>query len=332
MKPERPDGSAVVAACQEVLAVDVTGIRCLSRAPTSSVYRVCLESGGPVIVKLYLRSATRKVAKEQWMIRSLSTSTTIHTATILGHSYLAEQGANILITTDLGNHNLWRSVQEGVLSRREALRMVGRLLALLHESPFAQPDMNIPSVNTVREGPEGALAILAREQLSIMRREVPKQIAAYVEPALRRLVDLDRESRLFTWCHGDLHPANVMMVPTGGVQIPHLIDFESAAFCVREYDLAKSIVTSSALGEEDHGAVLAGYGGPSVVSRELLCSLIVFHAMDGWIHGALREQRDQSLWRSRVDDVLTYYAPLFRKGNLYGGPMSCGIRRHPGFQ
>lgn len=96
-----------------------------------------------------------------------------------------------------------------------------------------------------------------------------------------------------------------------GVLVPHLVDFEAAVRCRPEYDVSKSIVTSSALSANERNALLAGYGKQGLISEELLFAFIIFHAVDGWVHAALLEQRDRSLWRTRVDEVLSLYAPQF---------------------
>jgi Ser/Thr protein kinase RdoA (MazF antagonist) len=259
-------------------------------------------------MKLYRGSAGWKATKERRIIEALSGNTTLRTAPLLGAGHLDGYDLSVLITADLGDLTLWQRVEENACSFPEAMRLVGQLLATFHDS-----DLAIGSVGDEAHDRFGiTLEQRVQQQRCMLDRVSPDELAPRVEPALRRLVRLSQQTAPDVACHGDLHPANIVMSwSENGVLLPYLVDFEETVRCPPEYDLAKSVVTSSALGDDERRTLLAGYGDRCVVSDELFYALVVFHTLDGWLYGALQEKRDQSLWGSRIDEMLARYAPIF---------------------
>lgn len=296
---------AIAVACQNFVDTTAAQVTCLSRAPSSGTYRVHLDGGRSVIAKLYFGAAKWKATKERNIIDSLSNNGVIRTARVLGYDQLEIYDATVLITSDLGECTLWGAIEAGRYSYHGGLSLVGRLLANFHDIDLAITAADDEPLATKFER-------LARWHLSILDRNPQDGLASHVEPALDTLVRLCRQPNPQIGCHGDLHPANVVTQVRSNVSAAHLVDFESAVRCPLEYDLAKSVATSSALGDHDRMALLAGYGDRRPVSEELLYAFVVFHVVDGWVHAALLEGRDRSLWRSRIDEVVARYAPLFQ--------------------
>jgi len=306
VRSSEADQAAIIAACRQFLAADLVETACLARAPGSSSYRVRLNDRQSVIVKLYFDNSSWKAAHERRIIQALSRDATIRTAALVGCGQIDESAA-ALITVDLGDLTLWRAVEENECLGHEALQLIGYLLAMFHNI-----DLGIARAGDEQLGYGIPLAKRVWQQLRILRHDRFAGLAACVEPALFRLVDLCRLPGDEVSCHGDLHPANVVLCRLeGGVLIPHLVDFEATVRGIPEYDLAKSLVTTSALGYSDRQILLDGYGDQRAIADELLHALVVFHAVDGWIYAAVFEERNQALWRSRIDEVLVRYAPLF---------------------
>jgi len=105
------------------------------------------------------------------------------------------------------------------------------------------------------------------------------------------------------WCHGDLHPANI--VPIGralDAASLHVVDLEQFSCSIPEYDVAQSLVTSDALDSRGRNALLSGY--PAPLDGELLTALTAYQALRGWAYAATRERRDVALWTRRVELAL----------------------------
>lgn len=303
-----PDlAEAVTVACLRFVNGGATRVTCLSRAPASGSYRVLLSDGQSVIAKLYLNTSKWRAAKERDIIESLSGGSVIRTAKVLGHGHLEDHDASVLITSDLGDATLWRAITAGTCSYHDGLGLIGQLLADFHRVDLA----TFPIGEQTHS--QSMVEQHVRQFLSILGRNPADRLASRVRPALETLIRLCGQPREQVECHGDLHPANVVMCQLkSGTLAAHLIDFGSAVRCLPEYDLAKSIVTSSsALLRDERTALLAGYGGRHQVSDELLDAFVVFHVVDGWVHAAMLEGRDQSLWQGRVEAVLARYAALF---------------------
>lgn len=306
VRPSVLDRSVVTAACRQLLATEMVEIARLSRAPASSSYRVRLSDRRFVIVKLYFGNSLWKAVHERRVIETLSRTTAkVRTAAVVGSGRIDRSDAAALITTDLGARTLWRAVEEGEYTYDEALRLLGDLLAAFHDV-----DVACARVGDKQHRSDPPLQRQVRQELGVLCDDRFSGFAARVEPALRRLAGLCRPPSVEVGCHGDLHPANVVLCPLeNGILAPHLVDFEATVRCPPEYDLAKSIVTTSALGDHDQRTLLDGYG--RAVSEELLSALIVFHAVAGWIYAATIEGRDRALWRNRLDTVLARHTPLF---------------------
>jgi aminoglycoside phosphotransferase (APT) family kinase protein len=282
----------VEAACRDLLEADVIAINCLSRAPRSAVYRATLaDQGHSVVVKLYEGLAARKAARERRAITAVASGGLVRTPAILGYGLLPGVEAAALIMQDLGTTTLSRAVWAGASSRPEALFLLGRLLAGVHQLSPA-PD---------RPGTGAMFPIHAAD----LQRHCPAWLRDAAAPALKRAAVLTAADVREVRCHGDLHPDNVIL----RAGIPYVVDFEQATCAVAEYDLAQTAVTSDALETDQLTQILAGYGWG--VSQELLAALIVFHVVRGWVWAAVRENRDKALWSSRVHFVIDQYAGTF---------------------
>jgi aminoglycoside phosphotransferase (APT) family kinase protein len=261
-----------------------------------------------VVVKLYFGTAGWKATKEHSIGRALFDSSTLRAAQVLGCGRLELHDAHSLITSDLGDLSLWRAIDIGIYSLREGLRVVGQLLSEFHSLALGLPATaaNGDWQDTV------TLDSLTRRQLSLLEHSQSAGLARQAQPALRRAVLLSQEVTDPVWCHGDLHPANVIMYSTSrSPLLPYLIDFESSTLGPPEHDLAKSVVTSSAFAGSTRDELIAGYGQERRISEELVNALIVFHTIDGWLYAAQRERRDRTLWRDRMELVMSNYASQF---------------------
>jgi aminoglycoside phosphotransferase (APT) family kinase protein len=282
----------------------------LSQAPTSGSYRVRLEDGSSVIAKLYVEQAGWKAFKEASIVAALGRIDWVRTTTVLRCGWLADHSAAALITADLGPCTLWQAVDKGRYSREEALGLVGQQLAAFHRIGLdslpldARPDQPVPRTPAVE------LACHVQRLRMAGDESCGGHIMARVAPALDRIEGLGEQMAL-VWCHGDLHPANVIARADQDRHAAYLVDFAATTRRPREYDIAQSLVTSGACGEWDRRAVLAGYRSGHALVEELVDAFMVFHTVNGWLYAALAEQRDRSLWQARIQQMLEPGGPLF---------------------
>jgi aminoglycoside phosphotransferase (APT) family kinase protein len=284
---------AAALACRVLLGQAAADVRELSCSPTSAVCRVALVGAGHAIVKLHCRAERRRAREQQRAMTAVASYTAVATARVLACGTVPGIGAAALITEDLGRIDLGRAVRDGMCSRDQALELLGRLLAQLHRMPTQAgprpPEGSGPRID--------APALIAR---------CPAPVADAVAPILARAADAARQAGRTVWCHGDLHPANVLLpqATAGRLGPAHVIDFEQMLCAVPEYDLAQCLVTSDALAPGERARVEAGYG--SALSRSLLDELIVFQAVRGLVYAAHGEGRDAPLWQARVGYVLEH--------------------------
>lgn len=134
MRLSTSDRMTVIATCWKLLSIGADTIDCLSLTPVSTSYRVRLSDCRSVIVKFYFGAASSKAVKERHIIEALSRIGGVHTARLLGYGQLQLPDALALITSDLGDHTLWRAVENHDCSYHEGLRLIGQLLTTFHDS------------------------------------------------------------------------------------------------------------------------------------------------------------------------------------------------------
>jgi len=160
--------------------------------------------------------------------------------------------------------------------------------------------------------PARALSMLAMKQIEALQQLNFGNLTNLLKRYFVALVELSNADALdWVWCHGDLHPYNVVVCRDDTEPTPYLLDFESAVQCVPEYDIAKSIVTGSALSGSDVNDILQGLGSNAFTSRELIDALVVFHTVDGWLYAGQLEKRDCELWDEKLNYVLENYVASF---------------------
>ncbi|MFC4060224.1 phosphotransferase family protein [Planomonospora corallina] len=281
-----PGWQAAVAACQALLGAGFAETTRLSSAPAVAVYRVrLLDRPHPVVVKLYAGRARRKALLEQRAFTALATGCGAFTVPRL-HAAGPVPGFDVtaLVLDDAGPSSLHDLLQSGARARGAALHQLGWLLAAFHQQPHPPPQT--PRVDVAG-------------QVAVLQRRLPAPVRGAARAVLARAAD-HASARPLVWCHGDLHPGNVLL--PAHHDRPHLIDFEQTVVAAAEYDLAQTIVTVDAFdpGEQD---LLAGGYGPGL-SPDLVAALVAFHTVRGWWWAALREGRDASLWENRLRVVL----------------------------
>ena len=286
-----PDVAAV--ACRTLLGEQITQARILSDTPGSSVVRTHLVGGGSVIVRLHAGALRRRAREQQGAMAAVAAYTRVRTPRVLACGALPGGAVSALITTDLGPVDLGRAVREGMCTRDQALEILGGLLALLHQLPLLC-------------GPRPRAGRGARIDAPALIERCPAPLADTVAPVLDRAATKALAAARPVWCHGDLHPANVLLpqAAPGDLGPAYVIDFEQMLCAAREYDLAQCLVTSDALAPRERALVTAGYSAP--VDEKLLDELIVFHAVRGLVYAGHVEGRDTSLWSARADYALEH--------------------------
>ena len=272
------------AVCRELLGVRAAAVGPIADS-ASWLQRVTLENGQRVVVKIHSARPGR-AELERRALTCLAAHSDVQAPMVLACGNVPGSDAEALVLVDVGPSNLGQLYCAGRCSREEVLEAVGSLLARIHKLPLdcgpGDPHKSRPCVPVE--------ALIARCPDGV------KQIAAaVVEQATKAIT----QTRPTTWCHGDLHPANV--VPMGQALDSaslHVVDLEQVACTIPEYDVAQSLVTSDALDLSGRAAVLHGYA--TRLDHELLTSLIAYQALRGWAYGAAVEGRDIALWTHRL--------------------------------
>lgn len=280
-------------ACRALLGREMTAARILSSALGAAVVRAELADGGSVIVKLHHGAARRRAREQQRAMAAVAVYTAVLTPRVLGCGTLSSVGAAALITADLGDLDLGRAVGAGMRTRDQALEILGELLALLHQLPLDA-------------GPRTPAGRGPRIDAPALIERCPSTLAEMVAPLLAKAAADAQETARRVWCHGDLHPSNVLFPrPLPGRLGPaHVIDFEQMVCAAPEYDAAQCLVASDALEPDERAHVADGYG--AALDQRLLDRLIVFHAVRGLIYAAHAEGRDTALWNARVAYALEH--------------------------
>lgn len=280
-------------ACRVLLGREMTVARTLSSAPGSAVVRAELADGGSVIVKVHDGAARRRAREQQRAMAAVAAYTAVPTPRVLGCGVLPGGGTAALVTADLGQVDLGCAVREGTCTRDQALEILGGLLALLHRLPLDAG----PRAPTGRGPRIDALALIER---------CPSTLAVTVAPVLARAAAAAQEAERRVWCHGDLHPSNVLFPErrSGRLGPAHVIDFEQMVCAAPEYDLAQCLVASDALEPDERAHVTAAYH--ATLDQRLLDELIVFHAVRGLVYAVLAEGRDARLWGARTAYALEH--------------------------
>lgn len=272
-------------ACRRLLGAQVIAVEPIAAATSLRVHRVALQDGRRVILKLYFARAGSAEA-ERRALTCLAAHTDVLTPTILASGAVQDGRVEALVLDDLGPSNLGERVAAGYCSRHDALTAVGSLLARIHSLP-----LDCGPGNPSRLRPR----VLAETLLS----HCPSGLGVIAAEVVSRAKEAITQPRQQIWCHGDLHPANI--IPVGqqfDAAALHVVDLEQAACSVPEYDVAQSLVTSDALDAAGQSALLSGYSLP--LDYELITLMIRFHALRGWAYAATTERRDVDLWAQRL--------------------------------
>ncbi|WP_405085974.1 phosphotransferase family protein [Microbispora sp. NBC_01389] len=152
-------------------------------------------------------------------------------------------------------------------------------------------------VNT-RQMIEHHALLIKSDTLAKSLTSYPRRAPAGARRALHGAVALARDAPV-VWCHGDLHPHNVLHPPGGQ---PCLVDFELSALAPPEWDVAQTLVTTHALTPGEQQLVVDAYGLP--LDLQLLAHLVVVHVLRGWRWAAIAEGVDTALWDVRLRTAL----------------------------
>lgn len=228
----KPDGLAQLA-CMALLGRAATTVRLLSQngSPgTSPVLWVELAGGPYVVVKLYGGHRQVRAYRHAEVATAVSAHTAVATAAVVACGVLPGTDVTALIIADLGVLELNLAIHSGILPREHALAAMGRLWSQLHGLPSDALDTRYG------QGPR-----IEADRLVAYRRDVVDSAALAV---VVRAAEAARPRTGRVWCHGDLHPGNVLVEqPTGRLTVADLEDMVQA---VPEYDLAQCLAASDA--------------------------------------------------------------------------------------
>lgn len=237
-----------------------------------------------------LGAAASAVALGDWVPRLHSFGTVDQT----GHHYVAYD--------EIPGMTLHDAVRSCRLDRSDALRLLGTILHRLHRS--TRPGFG-PVAAATTDNAADFLHNLVTERSSKLRARGHQELATMLDQLTDRWSPALATPRPAVLCHGDLHPKNVVVRADDDYTLTArgVLDFESVIYAVPEYDLAKTLVVSSAFDNHDRRALAAGYS-PHEINEALLTGLITYHTIDGWLWAAQIEHRDRRLWCARLGAVL----------------------------
>lgn len=282
-------------ACNTLLGTPARTAERLTAGSRTAVFRAGLPDGRSVIVKLYDDTARRNALTEASAIRAAGVAVPV--PQILGSGTVSRQGATALITSDLGERTLGAAVRSGHITRAQALKDLGSLLARLHRAPVGQG---------VRRRP-------LSDSVSSLARHCPPELLNQIAPALAVVADTpDRAPTV--WCHGDVHFDNVVLSGPHGTR--HLIDFTDAAPGRREADIAHALVMTAAHTPWDRRTLIDGY--PLALDDSRLSAWVVIDTVRCWVHASPGESH--SMWSDRLADLARQTPHLFRTPRAEGTP------------
>ncbi|WP_438310656.1 phosphotransferase [Streptomyces sp. HUAS TT3] len=287
---------AVERACTELAGSAPAETVQVRHGPKTTVYRVRLADGRPVVVKLFAADTTHGAADEARLLAAVTAAGRVRVPAVIGHGPVPGLPVSALVTADAGTSTLGDAVRAGRIPRPAVLLRLALLMAAFHST----------------KAPPGVpLAPGIGQQVSALAAHCPKQVFVRLAPALEVIAAGARVERL-VWCHGDLHLENVIRGCArrltagehGQPRLPdYLVDFEAATVEVPEYDLAQTLVTCDALEPSDRVFMAAAYGRP--VDTRLLDAYVAFQAVRGWTYAAHREGRDHDAWAARLHLALS---------------------------
>ncbi|MCZ4117918.1 phosphotransferase family protein [Streptomyces sp. H39-S7] len=274
-------------ACAMFLGTTARTAEQLALGSRTAVYRTGLHDGRSVIVKLYAHTARRNAVTEAAAIRAAAA--TVPVPEVLGCGTTSSEGGTALITSDLGGCTLGSAVRASTITRSQALRDLGGLLARLHQAPIAHPAPSRPFHDAV----------------SSLSRRCPSDLLNVIGPTLALIADAP-ESTPLVWCHGDVHFDNVVLA--GPQDARHLVDFTDAAPGHRESDVAHALVMATTHAPQDRLALTGAYS--LVLDDALLSAWAVFQTVRCWAYAVHHE--DRALWSSRLASLTRQSPQLFR--------------------
>lgn len=225
----------------------------------------------------------------------------------LKRGWCANHAVGYLVTSFLPAITAQEWARREEHDRSRVMRLLGHALARMHRATrpaFGWMDRE----PVLTEGELGGRCCAM--QVELVCRHARDLLPA-TAPLLTRGSGLLDDSRQAVLCHGDVHGCNVLVGDYRVRRAPRisgLVDFEATSWAFPELDVAKTLVVADALDPVGRALVLAGYadagGHADALRRELIDVMVAYHAIDGWIHAAVLEGRDRSLWRRRLDAAL----------------------------
>jgi aminoglycoside phosphotransferase (APT) family kinase protein len=271
-------------ACYRLMTELPESLERLSATRTSAAYRAYLLSGRSVIVKVHFTPG--RADSERQALACVAAHTDVPTPEVLGCASIG-RNAEALILDDLGPVNLAQATASGRFTRDQMLESVGTLLTRVHRLPLDC-------------GPRSARGACPPMRPELLYQRAPAHLRDAAGPMLLAATDALGTGRNLVWCHGDLHPSNIVLGPhRGEPEALHAVDFEQFCCSIPEYDLAQSLVTSDAITGEPRERLLAGY--PGELCFGTLAVLTAYHALRGWAYAAQIERRDATAWAHRLE-------------------------------
>jgi aminoglycoside phosphotransferase (APT) family kinase protein len=226
----------------------------------------------------------------------------------ISRGFLPGTGEAFLVTTDLGGQTLMDCYGIGRCDRSHVTAVMVGVLKHLHTIVGAGCGW---CHSAARAAPQVWTTRLFEDLAASLRTHDSSELAAAVPRAASAALSICPDTAAVL-CHGDLHWANVLTATApDGCEAIGVVDFEDACWGPPEQDIAKLIVMDDRIEPAIIARTLELYGTRRVVPQAVV-GWMIYHALQGWLYGWLREQRHRDLWEARAQRAMRLSTELQR--------------------
>lgn len=260
----------------------VDSLELLGRGVKGVVWRVLLEDQEALALKIYSRAGS--VIREHAGYRARA-GRELALPSMLGgaaESVDAPDGWTLMTLAPGGPMNSSLTT----MSRSEFLgvyRAVGEQLRRMHETSCPSYSLVVGAKNGAGDNVEWFRGRVASSIDGFLASGGNRHLAARIE---ERLAQFDAELACCErprFCHGDMHPENIRIAPgPDGVQFVGVIDLEESLAADPAQDLARTLHSCPAPGDDVKAALLEGYGEAPAWLDAVLPAYHLYYELELW--------------------------------------------------
>lgn len=298
-RPGNDPGALIEAVIADLPDLDASHLVATTRL-RDHVYKVQLDNQ-VIVVKLFSPGRRHAAQREAAGLHATAPLLGARVPHLLGHGHVA--GTPYLVLAEAPGVTLRHALNGAELTEPDALRVLGRLLADLHQTGHVGfGPVTSPQHPTFAD----YFGQLTAHRATLLEDHGHRDIARTLARTTERITALTGRLSRSVLCHGDIHPDNVFIRSLDRAWVvSSVVDYESVAYAIPEYDLAKTLVVSSALDAAHRRTLLDAYDSRHTIDQTLLDHLLHYHAIDGWLWATIIEDRHHRRWNHRLKRVLS---------------------------